>query len=54
MIFEKECVSKSDQLVKARPTGTNVLMAELTDAEAAVYDRQLRVWGVEVQKRCVA
>lgn len=27
------------------------IMAELTDAEAAVYDRQLRVWGVEVQKR---
>mmetsp|Transcript_18272 Transcript_18272/g.47687 ORF Transcript_18272/g.47687 Transcript_18272/m.47687 type:complete len:316 (+) Transcript_18272:88-1035(+) len=26
-------------------------MAELTEAEAAVYDRQLRVWGVETQKR---
>ena len=23
----------------------------LTDAEAALYDRQLRVWGVEAQKR---
>ncbi len=27
-------------------------MAALTDAEAAVYDRQIRVWGVETQKRC--
>ena len=27
-------------------------MAELSEAEAAVYDRQLRVWGIEVQKRC--
>ncbi|KAK9864272.1 hypothetical protein WJX84_011868 [Apatococcus fuscideae] len=26
-------------------------MVELTEAEAAVYDRQLRVWGVETQKR---
>ncbi|GMH38448.1 hypothetical protein BSKO_06332 [Bryopsis sp. KO-2023] len=26
-------------------------MADLTKAEAQVYDRQLRVWGVEVQKR---
>ncbi|XP_075265463.1 SUMO-activating enzyme subunit 1-like [Convolutriloba macropyga] len=26
-------------------------MTELTEAEAAVYDRQLRVWGVETQKR---
>lgn len=26
-------------------------MAELSEAEAAVYDRQLRVWGIEVQKR---
>ena len=26
-------------------------MVELTEAEAAVYDRQLRVWGIEVQKR---
>ena len=25
---------------------------DLTKQEAAVYDRQLRVWGVEVQKRC--
>lgn len=25
--------------------------ALLTDAEAALYDRQLRVWGVEAQKR---
>ena len=25
--------------------------APLTDAEAALYDRQLRVWGVEAQKR---
>ncbi len=28
-------------------------MAEHSEAEAAVYDRQLRVWGIEVQKRCV-
>ena len=28
-------------------------MAELSEIEAAVYDRQLRVWGIEVQKRCV-
>lgn len=28
-------------------------MAELSEAEAAVYDRQIRVWGIEVQKRCV-
>ena len=27
-------------------------MAALSAAEAAVYDRQLRVWGIEVQKRC--
>jgi hypothetical protein len=26
----------------------------LTKAEAAVYDRQLRVWGVEAQTRWVA
>ena len=25
--------------------------ADLTEAAAKVYDRQLRVWGVEVQKR---
>lgn len=25
----------------------------LTEDHAAVYDRQLRVWGVEVQRRCV-
>jgi hypothetical protein len=24
---------------------------ELKDEEAAVYDRQLRVWGVEVQRK---
>lgn len=24
---------------------------ELTEHEAAIYDRQLRVWGVETQKR---
>lgn len=29
-------------------------MTQLTEAEAAVYDRQLRVWGVETQKRCGA
>ena len=28
-------------------------MAELSEVEADVYDRQLRVWGIEVQKRCV-
>lgn len=28
--------------------------AMLTEQEAAVYDRQIRVWGVEAQKRCVA
>ncbi len=26
-------------------------MPQLTDDQQAVYDRQLRVWGVEVQKR---
>lgn len=26
--------------------------APLSEAHAAVYDRQLRVWGLEVQKRC--
>ena len=26
---------------------------ELTEDEAAVYDRQLRVWGVETQRKCV-
>lgn len=26
----------------------------LTKAEAAVYDRQLRVWGVEAQQRCAS
>ena len=25
---------------------------ELTEDEAAVYDRQLRVWGVETQRKC--
>lgn len=25
----------------------------LDDDQAAVYDRQLRVWGVEVQQKCV-
>ena len=25
----------------------------LTEDEAAVYDRQLRVWGVETQRKCV-
>ena len=24
---------------------------QLTENEAAIYDRQLRVWGVETQKR---
>ena len=28
--------------------------AHLTDDQAAVYDRQLRVWGVEVQNRSAA
>lgn len=28
--------------------------AKLDDDQAAVYDRQLRVWGVEVQQKCVA
>ena len=28
------------------------LMGGLSEAEAAVYDRQLRVWGVETQKKC--
>ena len=26
---------------------------QLDDDQAAVYDRQLRVWGVEVQQKCV-
>ena len=26
---------------------------ELTEAEAAVYDRQLRVWGLDTQQKCV-
>jgi hypothetical protein len=30
-----------------------IMGEELTEAEAKVYDRQLRVWGVEVQKRHV-
>lgn len=25
--------------------------AELTDAEAELYDRQIRLWGLESQKR---
>jgi hypothetical protein len=25
--------------------------AQLTEQEAAIYDRQLRVWGVETQQR---
>ena len=35
---------------------TRAHMAEttgLTEAEAEVYDRQLRVWGVAAQQRCV-
>ena len=27
-------------------------MAELTDEQRAVYDRQLRVWGLETQSKC--
>ena len=33
-------------------SATTHQMAELSEAQAAVYDRQLRVWGIEVQKRC--
>lgn len=25
----------------------------LTEQEAAVYDRQIRVWGVDTQRRCL-
>ena len=25
--------------------------SELTEKEAAIYDRQIRLWGVEAQKR---
>jgi len=32
---------------------TSLMPADLTKHEAAVYDRQLRVWGVAVQKRYV-
>ncbi len=28
-------------------------MAALSKAEAAVYDRQIRVWGVDTQQRCI-
>ena len=35
----------------APPPPTRDAAAPLTDAEAALYDRQLRVWGVEAQKR---
>jgi molybdopterin/thiamine biosynthesis adenylyltransferase len=27
---------------------------ELTAQETALYDRQIRVWGVDAQKRCAA
>jgi len=30
-----------------------VIMDGLTKEEAAIYDRQLRVWGVEAQQRLV-
>ena len=29
-------------------------MAALTAEEAAIYDRQLRVWGVETQRKLAA
>jgi hypothetical protein len=25
---------------------------DITEEEAEIYDRQLRVWGVDVQRRC--
>jgi ubiquitin-like 1-activating enzyme E1 A len=27
---------------------------ELTTQETALYDRQIRLWGVDAQKRCAA
>ena len=35
----------------ARTMGADSTAAGLTEEQAAVYDRQLRVWGVEAQRR---
>ena len=35
----------------AASSAVDASSAHLTDEERAVYDRQLRVWGVEAQKR---
>mmetsp|Transcript_2247 Transcript_2247/g.9053 ORF Transcript_2247/g.9053 Transcript_2247/m.9053 type:complete len:97 (+) Transcript_2247:1024-1314(+) len=35
----------------ARTMGADSTAAVLTEEQAAVYDRQLRVWGVEAQRR---
>ena len=34
-----------------RPAGP--MATDLTDEQRAVYDRQLRVWGLETQSKCV-
>ena len=33
--------------------GSNNAVATLTEDEAALYDRQIRLWGVEAQSRYV-
>ena len=39
--------------MRATPSRPIHAMAkELTEAEAAVYDRQLRVWGLDTQQKC--
>ena len=43
-VFEKICQMAAPETTPAAP-------AALTEDQAAVYDRQLRVWGVEVQNR---
>ena len=37
--------------IKKMETHSNNIMGSLSDDQAAVYDRQLRVWGLEVQNR---
>jgi molybdopterin/thiamine biosynthesis adenylyltransferase len=37
----------------AQPTVAGAAAPEISEAEAALYDRQIRLWGVEAQRRFV-
>ena len=45
---EKATLSKKDDVTSG---GDSNLGQVLTEEEVAVYDRQIRLWGVESQKR---